>query len=106
MKPAPDQHRQPDDESYLSSSETRAGTDGLAPEHEAGHRSMAPLIPAFDRTWNLTAGSLRGRMHEACRAWLARSPSLMTRQEYTRDLNQFLLFLRVPVDHAEVLTEI
>jgi integrase/recombinase XerD len=101
-----DQHRQPDNEGQQPSSEARVGEEGLAPKHEADHRSMVPLIPAFTRDWDLTTGHDRDRMREACDAWLARSPSRLTRQEYTRDLQQFLHFLSVPAEHAEILTKI
>lgn len=54
----------------------------------------------------MTDRQLRGRMGEACQAWLARSPSLDTRQNYARDLGQFLAFVGVPANRLEVLAAV
>ena len=55
---------------------------------------------------NLTASDLRGRITEARDAWLVRSPSLQTRDAYSRDLECFLSFVCVPLDQLEVLASI
>jgi integrase/recombinase XerD len=55
---------------------------------------------------HLTKQELRGRLSEACQAWLARSPSLDTRDNYARDLRQFESFLRVPADQSEWLLRV
>jgi len=44
----------------------------------------------------LTESNFGGRLVEACNAWLARSPSAQTRDCYTRDLRQFLVFVGAP----------
>src|SRR5262245_35705615 len=49
---------------------------------------------------------LREQFREACRAWIARSPSPDTQANYTRDLEQFLHFVGIPADHTERLTAI
>ena len=51
--------------------------------------SLAPLPEAADTTVVV---------EEACAAWLAKSPSADTRSNYTRDLKQFLIFLKLPPD--------
>lgn len=49
---------------------------------------------------------LRRQLGEAFHAWLTRSPSLETREGYSRDFFQFLEFAEVPHDAWEKLTEI
>jgi integrase/recombinase XerD len=51
----------------------------------------------------LTGGELRVRFAEACRAWLSKSPSIDTRTNYARDVNQFLTFLGVSASEPERL---
>lgn len=76
------------------------------PIHNPPPPSSDRPIPAFETSPNLTDRDLRGRMAEACRAWLTRSPSLDTRQNYARDLHQFLTFLRVPANRPEALASV
>lgn len=45
-------------------------------------------------------------MAEACRAWLARTPSIDTRTNYARDLQQFLAYLRVPPNRPDALASV
>jgi len=54
----------------------------------------------------LTKHELHGRLSEACQAWLARSPSLDTRDNYARDLRQFGSFLQVPSDQSDWLLRV
>jgi integrase/recombinase XerD len=49
---------------------------------------------------------LRSQMAEACRAWLAKSPSPDTRSNYVCDLAQFLVFAGIPADRPEALASI
>ena len=49
---------------------------------------------------------LRRQLGEAVQAWLTRSPSLETRDGYSRDLFQFLDFAEVPSEAWEKLTEV
>src|SRR5262249_43380001 len=41
---------------------------------------------------------------EALEAWLVRTPSLNTRENYSLDLNQFMDFVRIPSEHLGQLT--
>jgi integrase/recombinase XerD len=49
---------------------------------------------------------LRGLFAEAHRSWLMKSPSLDTRRNYARDVDQFIRFLGSPPDHLEVLASV
>lgn len=84
-----------------------AGNDilWLSP-HDSPPPSTATSIPAFDTSNSLTGDDLRSRIAEACRAWLARSPSIDTRTNYARDLQQFLAFLRVPPYRPDALASV
>src|SRR5256885_2259039 len=54
----------------------------------------------------LIGSDLHGRFVEACRAWLMKSPSMDTRTNYTRDVNQFLSFLGVSSAEPERLAAV
>ena len=49
---------------------------------------------------------LRQKIAEACQSWLMRSPSPATRDNYKRDLRQFLAFAGVPAGRPEALAGI
>ncbi len=66
----------------------------------------ALTTPAFGRSGHLTLPDLRRAFAEARRAWLLKSPSKDTRENYARDLNQFLAFVGIPSDHLERLATI
>ena len=55
--------------------------------------STPTIIPAFASNRQLTAESFHGRFVEARDAWLSRSPSINTRENYSRDLIQFMTFV-------------
>ena len=78
----------------------------LAPHHVSGTTSIADHIPAFDGHGSLTSAELRVRLCEARQAWLTRSPSPKTRDDYGRDLSQFLVFVGAKPDALEILTAI
>jgi hypothetical protein len=69
-----------------------------------------PVTVQPSATMPLPAGTgvraLREQITEACRAWLAKSPSRDTRSNYERDLQQFLAFAGVSADQPEDLTGI
>ncbi len=75
-------------------------------QHESSGSSTSELIPAFEPTGKLTNEDISGRLAEACEAWLARSPSPSTRDNYSRDLRQFLSFLGVRSNQVEVLPRV
>jgi integrase/recombinase XerD len=84
-----------------------------SPDHEPGSGERVQLVPIpspqrlpFPSSGELTNKDLRGRFLEARHAWLTKSPSLDTRQNYARDLQQFLDFVEVPPDHLERLVSI
>jgi integrase/recombinase XerD len=69
--------------------------------------TFVELAPAFNSS--IPAGNLpdlRRQLGEAFHAWLTRSPSLETREGYSRDFFQFLDFAKVPHEAWEKLTEI
>ncbi len=50
--------------------------------------------------------SLRDQVDEACQAWLMKSPSAATRDNYQRDLQQFKAFARIPAGEPELLVRV
>src|SRR5262245_11299911 len=52
--------------------------------------------PAFALAADPTPANFRGRFGDACRSWLARSPSVEMRVGYVRDLAQFFRFHDIP----------
>jgi|GEM_PF-5313081 len=76
------------------------------PAHFSGEMSTAASIPAFDGRGHLTRDQLRVRLLEARHAWLSRSPSSKTRENYGRDLSQFLKFAGAGPDGVEALLTI
>lgn len=68
--------------------------------------STSQIIPAFAGAGELTNIDLRSRMSDAIQAWLFRSPSLQTRDCYTRDLRTFLKFAGIPDGCPEQLTAV
>ena len=50
--------------------------------------------------------SLRDQVVEACQAWLMKSPSPATRENYQRDLQQFKAFVRIPAGEPELLVRV
>lgn len=78
----------------------RQGDNGREPA------SSTDLIPAFDASRQLTVGRFRGRFVEARDAWLLRSPSRNTRENYARDLGQFLEFCGIGPERLEALATV
>jgi integrase/recombinase XerD len=68
--------------------------------------SSQAVIPAFSSARELTAQSFRGRFVEARDAWLSRSPSINTRENYSRDLIQFMAFVGIGANHLEQLAAV
>lgn len=62
-----------------------------------------PLTPINDPQYSIDRAE---QFREACRAWLARSPSRDTRSNYARDLGQFIAFVGIPSDHPERLASV
>jgi integrase/recombinase XerD len=80
--------------------------DDMQPDNTLTIGSSPQVIPAFDSAPGLTRGELRGRMAEACAAWLVRSPSANTRLSYSRDLDQFFAFLKMDPSKPDGLTAV
>src|SRR5436190_15084935 len=76
--------------------------------------TFLPLLPspigqrllAVNELHPPTAPDPREQFREACRAWLARSPSRDTRTNYDRDLAQFMAFVGIPADQPEQLVAV
>lgn len=82
------------------------GPESLPPS-TSGLVPMSPIpAPAFRGPWELTVQDFRARFTEARDAWLAKSPSRNTRDNYARDLDQFLTFVGVPRTELEQLGRI
>jgi len=61
------------------------------------------LIPAFDKTLDLSGNNLRRVLHQAVRSWLGKTPSKLTRVNYQRDLHHFFSFAGIPPADSEQL---
>ena len=73
---------------------------------ESGETELVQASPlAFQRNPEPIA-QLRDVLHEAIDAWLQQSPSLHTRTNYRRDLEQFQQFVGIEPNHSELLTSI
>jgi integrase/recombinase XerD len=55
---------------------------------------------------SLLDGDAKSKIHEACRAWLLRSPSMDTRSNYERDLSQFLAYCGMQPNDVEELPSV
>lgn len=77
-----------------------------SPENSATSAPNPDLAPVFVRPIEPLADGLRGQLAEACRSWLARSPSVETRLGYARDLAHFFRFHSIPDDEWERLAAI
>lgn len=64
------------------------------------------LIPAFFTHAELTVTDFTERFREACHAWLSRSRSSRTREEYARDLHQFLVFAGINSTQLDQLAHV
>ncbi len=102
----PRNHRRQSHKTPRASSSNRGEQEATQPEHEPLSASSSALIPAFETSWELTAREIRVRFTEARNAWLARSPSPSTRENYARDLLQFLEFCHIAPSHLEKLAVI
>ena len=106
MKPTrPDDRLQEHQTPYESTAETLALVQNV-PDHFSVESSTATSIPAFDGRGHLTHLQLRVRILEARHAWLSRSPSSKTRENYGRDLSQFLHFMGAGPEEVESLLTI
>lgn len=63
-------------------------------------------IPAFAGTSELAGPALRESLTRAVAAWLLRTPSLATRKNYRRDLDQFLKFASICPERLEHLVDV
>src|SRR4051812_12200080 len=70
------------------------------------HASVGQSLIAANEPAPTSGPQLGDQIREACRAWLAKSPSRDTRVNYAHDLGQFLAFAGVPADRPEALAEI
>jgi integrase/recombinase XerD len=99
----PSDDRRPDNE---SDSESTSAEVVLLNGNSLRFLSTEEHIPAFDGRLDLTAAAFRVRLIEVRDAWLSRSPSEKTRENYDRDLRQFLLFVGASSDQLDALTTI
>lgn len=83
-------------------------------DQRPGKKNASPLTalvptttpPAFGCHGDLTLRDLRRAFTEARQAWLVKSPSTDTRENYARDLDQFLRFLGINNQHLEQLAKV
>lgn len=74
------------------------------PAGGAGGAALDPLVLSPPGWPQLTAPT--DPFREACEAWLAKSPSLDTRTNYRRDLEQFLAFVGAPTSDPGALAAV
>lgn len=74
-----------------------------AADHVLPVASISDDIPAFHVGQSLTQFEFRARIAEARNAWLARSTSPKTRENYARDIAQFLAFIERKPDDVDAL---
>lgn len=79
--------------------------DGVR-DNESHAWSSTDLIPAFAAPWELTDRDVCGRFIDARNAWLLKSPSRNTRENYARDLKQFLAFVGIPPDRLDQIARV
>lgn len=104
--PGQDRHDPPgDNPASVARSEQGRGED-LPPRKDFGTSARGDLIPAFSAPWELAIADFHGRFLEACHAWLARSRSVRTREEYARDLGLFLAFAGIDRTQLERLAQV
>src|SRR5438046_342926 len=63
-------------------------------------------LPRVNESPFVSPPDLCAQFSEACRSWLARSPSRDTRANYARDLGQFLAFVGIRADQPEQLVAV
>src|SRR5262249_28109900 len=79
----------PEDENDAKTNGSDESETGLVTVPQpAGLLEQTPRIADLDR-----------RVTEALEAWLVRTPSVNTRENYSLDLNQFLDFVAIPSEH-------
>lgn len=103
MYESPSDDRRPDNE---NESESTGAEVVLLNRNSSRVPSIDEHIPAFDGRLDLTKAALRVRLIEVRDAWLARSPSPKTHENYDRDLRQFLVFVGASADQLDTLTTI
>ncbi len=103
MYEPPSNNRRPDNG---SDSESTSAEIVLLNHNSPQVRSIDEHIPAFDGRRDLTKAALRVRLIQARNAWLSRSPSPKTHENYDRDLRQFLLFVGASAEQLDTLTTI
>lgn len=83
----------------------RSKTDNDSNAFECDNRSLIwggvvpnsePLPPAFSGQAHQTSQDVRWLMQQAVQGWLSKTPSAATRENYARDLSQFLDFQDPP----------
>jgi integrase/recombinase XerD len=95
-----------DNESEIPSREKPDMSAEVLPHHNTPPPSTTPLIPAFDKVQNVSPRDIRRQFAEARVAWLHRSSSVNTREDYARDLDQFLTFAGIPPGQWDKLAAI
>ena len=103
MNVVPAEQERPDDETSLTSRIVRRRGTRLARDNRSGPSSSRELIPAFQAPGESTRRDLRARFLDARNAWLLKSPSGNTRENYARDLAQFLAFCGIPPDRLDLV---
>ena len=83
----------------------RSKTDNDSNAFECDNRSLIqgggvpnlePLPPSFGGQSHQTSQDVRRLMQQAVQGWLSKTPSAATRENYARDLSQFLDFQGIP----------
>jgi integrase/recombinase XerD len=83
-----------------SKTDSRNSASGTVPA------TVDPLPPAFGGAPHQSGQDLRRLMDQAVQGWLSKSPSAATRENYARDLRQFLDYRGIPRSHLESLATV
>lgn len=78
--------------------------NGENPQNQTTLLTGESLPPAFGGATDLSADELRTAFAQAVQAWLLRTPSSETRENYGRDLRQFLQFSQIAPERIDELT--
>ena len=106
MKHTTVHHRHPHQNEDLSSTPGDRSVALRSSDQTRSDPSNPAGIPAFAEGRSVPTTELRVRMVEAKDAWLARSASAKTRENYGRDLSQFLLYIGVRPGDIDALSTV
>ena len=100
----PDHHRR--DDATSDDGESLENRSGRRKDESSSRADSGIVPPAFGGERPATQVALRTQITRAAADWLARTPSVHTRDAYQRDLRQFLSFTGFGIDQLEALATV